>query len=167
MLQYTTGSIADVPALMRLGLASYGVFHDVLTPDNWSIFKRNLENEAIYIELINKATCFICKDGDTIAGMIYLLPNGNPTDIYPTEWCYIRMLGVHPHYMGKGIARKLIERCLLQAQEWNEHTIALHTSEFMDAARHLYESFGFSILKEIAPRFGKKYWLYTLALTEK
>lgn len=99
-----------------------------------------------------------------IVGMIYVLPHGNPTDIFPAEWSHIRMLGVHPNYIGKSIARQLIEMCLQQAHEWNEHTVALHTSEFMDAARHLYEGFGFSILKEIPPLFGKKYWLYTLAL---
>jgi len=35
----------------------------------------------------------------------------------------------------------------------------------MDKARHIYESLGFKILKEIVPRLGKKYWLYTLDLS--
>jgi uncharacterized protein (DUF1810 family) len=35
----------------------------------------------------------------------------------------------------------------------------------MDAARHIYESLGFTILKEIPNRFGKRYWLYTLNIT--
>jgi ribosomal protein S18 acetylase RimI-like enzyme len=34
----------------------------------------------------------------------------------------------------------------------------------MSAARHIYEALGFTILQEIAPRYGKKYWLYILEL---
>lgn len=40
----------------------------------------------------------------------------------------------------------------------------LHTSEMMGAARHIYESLGFKKLREIEPRYGKKYWLYKLEL---
>jgi hypothetical protein len=34
----------------------------------------------------------------------------------------------------------------------------------MDAARHIYESMGFTILQQIPDRLGKKYWLYTMDL---
>ena len=34
----------------------------------------------------------------------------------------------------------------------------------MGSARHIYEKMGFEILKEIEPRLGVKYWLYTLEL---
>ena len=74
------------------------------------------------------------------------------------------MVGVHPTYTGRGIARKLTGMCIDKARELNENVITLHTSEFMDAARHIYESLGFTVLKELAPRLGKKYWLYTLDL---
>lgn len=36
----------------------------------------------------------------------------------------------------------------------------------MKSARHIYEKMGFQILKEIEPRFEKKYWLYILELNE-
>jgi len=49
-------------------------------------------------------------------------------------------------------------------EELKEKTIALHTSEFMDAARHIYEGLGFIMVKEIPPRYGKRYWLYRLDL---
>jgi ribosomal protein S18 acetylase RimI-like enzyme len=94
--------------------------------------------------------------------MAFLLPSGNPTEIFENDWSYIRMVGVHPGYTGRGIARKLTEECIKLAGELNENIIALHTSEFMDAARHLYESIGFKRLKEIPNRLGKRYWLYTL-----
>lgn len=166
MLTYTEGSLTDVPQLKSLGLDSYGIFQKVLTPDNWQILKGNLENESNIINLVNKAKTYICKDGERIVGMIYLVPNGNPADVYPAEWCYVRVLGVHPEYSGKGIARKLVQMCLDEAVKSGEQTMALHTSEFMNAARHLYEGIGFTILREIDQRFGKRYWLYTLDLNE-
>lgn len=36
----------------------------------------------------------------------------------------------------------------------------------MDAARHIYESLGFQVLKEIDQQLGKRYWLYKIDLTE-
>lgn len=101
-----------------------------------------------------------------IVGMAHIIPNGNPADIFKIEWSYIRMVGVNPKYQGQGqgIAKTLTQMCIYKAKQTNEKTIALHTSEFMDAARHIYESLGFKILQEIDQRFGKKYWLYTLDL---
>ena len=52
--------------------------------------------------------------------------------------------------------------CIENAEKNNEQIIALHTSEFMNKARHIYEKIGFKVIKELAPRYGKKYWLYLL-----
>jgi ribosomal protein S18 acetylase RimI-like enzyme len=161
-LIYRPGSAKDVKQLKELSLASYGQYANVLTPENWHKLNTNLNNEQIFIELINKSNSFVCLDQDKMVGMAFLLPSGNPTDIFEKEWSYIRMVGVHPDYAGQGIARTLTEKCIEKAKELNEKIIALHTSEFMDAARHLYESMGFKVLKEIPDRLGKKYWLYTL-----
>ncbi len=84
--------------------------------------------------------------------------------MFKAEWSYIRLVGVDPDYRGKGIAKNLTEMCLEFAKKTKEKIIALHTSEFMDAARHIYESLGFKVLREIEPRLGKRYWLYTLEL---
>jgi ribosomal protein S18 acetylase RimI-like enzyme len=92
------------------------------------------------------------------------MPGGNPTDVFKSEWCYLRWVGVHPDYEGRGIAKTLTKLCIDHAISTNEQTIALHTSEFMDAARHIYESLGFTIQNEIPTVYGKKYWLYTMKL---
>jgi ribosomal protein S18 acetylase RimI-like enzyme len=34
----------------------------------------------------------------------------------------------------------------------------------MDKARHIYEKLGFTILREIDQRLGRRYWLYKLDL---
>ena len=124
----------------------------------------SISNELTYKNLISMSTVFTCKMGNEMVGMAFFVPHGNPTEIYDADWCYIRFVAVHPKYSGAGIAQHLTRLCIDKAKETNETIIALHTSEFMDAARHIYEKTGFRQLREIPPRFGKKYWVYTLAL---
>jgi ribosomal protein S18 acetylase RimI-like enzyme len=96
--------------------------------------------------------------------MGFLIYSGNPTNIYPGNWSYIRMIGTNPHFKGMGIASKITDLCIVEAIKKNEQTIGLHTSEMMPAARHIYEKKGFIISKELEPILGKKYWLYSLNL---
>jgi ribosomal protein S18 acetylase RimI-like enzyme len=165
-IAYREGSIKDKEQLKKLGIVSYAQFSNILTPDNWATLNTFLHDENKLLDLINKSKIYVALDQDEIIGMAYIIPNGNPWDIFKGEWSYIRMLGVNPEYQGQGVAKTLIKMCINQAKQTNEETIALHTSEFMNAARHIYEGLGFRILREVEPRFGKKYWLYTLDLND-
>lgn len=162
-LTYRTGTSEDVDQLQQLAVTAYGEFQSALTPDNWAVFAGGKSREKIE-SLFNKSTCFVCLDGETIVGVAYIISSGNPTDLFKAEWSYVRMVGVHPAYRGQGIARTLMDLCIDFARAAGETTIALHTSEFMDAARHIYEAMGFRIVEEIPDLFGKKYWLYVLQL---
>jgi ribosomal protein S18 acetylase RimI-like enzyme len=167
-LTYRPGSISDLPQLKQLSIISYGQYSNILTAENWKKLNKALHDEQALSELISKSYLFFCEsNSNNIVGMAYLLPHGNSTDIYQEDWCYIRMVGVHPDCAGQGIARRLTEMCIEKARELNEITIALHTSEFMDAARHIYESIGFTVFKEIPLRLGKTYWLYTLDISKQ
>lgn len=163
-LSYRIGTINDVDQLQDLGIIAYGQFQSALTPDNWKTFNGNLQDRQKFIDILKIAKCFVCLDNNNIVGVAYIIPSGNPTDLFKSEWSYIRMVAVNPKYRGQAIAKTLTKMCIEHAKQNNEKTIALHTSEFMDAARHIYESIGFKILEEIPPLFGKKYWLYTLDL---
>lgn len=163
-LLYRVGTINDVDNLQELRIVAYGQFQNALTPDNWEIFNGNLQDKQKLIDILKIANCFVCVDNDKIIGVAYIIPSGNPTDLFKSEWPYIRMVGVNPKYRGQGIPKTLTQMCIDFAKQSNEKIIALHTSEFMDAARHIYENMGFTVLKEIPPLFGKKYWLYTLDL---
>ena len=163
-LLYRNATMADTGQLQRLGLNAYGQFRADLTEENWKRFLVYLSAENTYPDLLKKSTCFVCELNDEIIGMAYLIPHGNPTDIFPSDWCYVRMIGVHVRHEGKGIGKALTKLCVNQAKASGENIIGLHTSEFMDAARHIYESLGFEKVKELEPRFGKKYWLYKLDL---
>ena len=50
---------------------------------------------------------FVCEEDDRLLGMAFLVPSGNPTKIYSEDTSYIRMVGVHPDAVGKGIAQSL------------------------------------------------------------
>lgn len=163
-LTLRAASASDVNQLLALGLVSFGIHRTVLTEDNWLKLQNGLSDECRYIDLLSKAKCFVCENDSTIVGMAFLVSQGNPTEVFAADWCYLRMVGVSPEYSGQGIARRLTQMCLDYARSTNEKTVALHTAEFMDAARHIYESLGFIRVREIPSMFGKKYWLYRLDL---
>lgn len=163
-LEYRTGNLNDFEALKELGLITFGQYADQLLPEHWNTLHNNLQNEERLSELLNIAHCFVCVHNHKIIGRAFLVPHGHPNPIFEKEWAQIRMVGVHPDYTGKGIARELTRLCIEEAKRCNETIVALHTSEMMDAARHLYESMGFKQIKEIDQLFGKRYWLYQFKL---
>lgn len=160
---YRQGNLDDLEQLRLLAVKAWGQFKDELTTDNWQKLSGNLSSKDTYIELLNNSYCLVCETtGKEIIGMAFLVPNGHPTEIYDEKWSYIRFVSVDPNFGGQGIGRQLTVKCIEIAKSNNEQTIALHTSEMMNTARHIYESLGFKVLKEIEPRLGKKYWIYTL-----
>jgi len=161
--QYRTATHDDIEQLRQLSLLAYGQFQSILGNENWEMMKAN-KNDSTFLNLLKIAKCFVCEYENEIIGMAFLIPRGNPSSIFKKEWCYIRLVGVHPRYEGKGIGRKLTQMCIDIAKALGEETIALHTSEFQNAARHIYESMGFVKLKDLDPIFGKQYYLYTLQL---
>ena len=161
---YRTASEADIPQLQKLGLNAYGQFQTILTEENWEKLKSILLSDQTYPELLSRSLCFVCEEHKEIIGMAFFISKGNPTDVFHADWSYVRMVGVHTAHSGKGIGKELMQRCVGQAVRTGENFIALHTSEFMEAARHIYEEMGFRQIKELEKRLGKIYWLYVKEL---
>ena len=162
---YRQGTIDDVEQLRRLALKSWGPFQKDLTPENWHKLVNNLYSEETFLALLEKSYGLVCENPDKeVIGMAFLVPSGNPTEIFPPEWCYIRFVSVNPEFGGRGIGRQLTEKCIEVAKGKKEQTVALHTSEIMSKARRLYERLGFTVVREIEPRLGKRYWLYKLEI---
>lgn len=161
---YRRGNKDDLQQLKELGIASYSVHMHALEQEWQEQLFHSLSDEATYTNLLAISTPFVHVIERKIVGMAFYVPSGNPTDIYPADWSYIRFVGVYPEFHGKGIAKHLTRMCINEAKLSGEHTIGLHTSEFMHAARHIYESMGFRKIKEIPPRYGKAYWLYSLQI---
>ena len=158
-IKYRKANTSDFNQLKLLGKESYCEFSKVLTNENWNKMNSFLESDQKLNHLINHSTVFVCEKDSEIIGMIYLMPSGNPTELFSKNWSYIRFLGVNTTYRGLGIGKKLTDLCMQHAEETNETYIALHTSEFMDAARAIYEKRGFKKTKEIE-YLGKTYWIY-------
>lgn len=164
-MNFRRGNKNDVKQLKALGISSWIEFKNDLTHDNWNELHNSLNDFNTYTELLLMSECIVCQDDfGEIIGMAFLVPSGNPNEIYDETWCHLRFVSVSPNYRGKGIGKKLTELCIDLAKKNNEKIIALHTSEIMGSARHIYEKIGFKALKEIEPRLGIKYWLYTLEL---
>jgi ribosomal protein S18 acetylase RimI-like enzyme len=160
-LSFRTAAIQDHRALQTLRIDAYTQFLPLLSADNRETLNNSLHNTQNLIDLLNTATCFVCEHQNTIVGAIYLVPSSNPTELFQSDWTYIRLLGVHPKYRGMGIAKKLTLLCIEHAKNRHEKTIALHTSELMHEARHIYEHLGFKPIKQF-PLLGIHYWLYAL-----
>lgn len=162
---FRQGNSNDLSQLKNLAIKSWSQFESEMTTENWQRLKTNLSTNKTFLELLELSYCLVCEnDKKEIIGVSFLVPHGNPTEIYDEKWCYIRFVSVDPECRGKGIGRQLTEKCIQFAIYNKEQTIALHTSEMMNSARHIYESLGFKILKELDQRFGKNYWLYTLEI---
>jgi ribosomal protein S18 acetylase RimI-like enzyme len=161
-LTYREGSANEKKSLQQLGILSYNQFSKILSPADWVTMDHFLNNDKMWDQLVSNSKIFVCEYNDQLIGMAYLVPSGNPNHIYPADWSYIRMVGVDPAYRGKGIAKRLTQMCVDFAKQSNEKIVGLHTSALMDDARHIYESAGFKIYKEIDPIYGMKYWLYKL-----
>jgi ribosomal protein S18 acetylase RimI-like enzyme len=163
-LIYRNGNIHDVAQMRALGVVSYGQYAPQLSAENLELMLSRINTEQLYIDLLQTAHSFVCEYNNQLIGMAFLVPSGVPFRMFDIEWSIIRMVGVNPQFQGNGIAKRLTKSCINKAIENGEQTVALHTSEMMDAARHIYESLGFTVLKEIDPIFGKRYWIYTLSL---
>jgi GNAT superfamily N-acetyltransferase len=163
--KYRPVTAGDLEQLKALALISYGQYAPQLSTENAELFKSSLGNIKTWTTLLGMSNGIVCLHQEEIIGMAFLISAGNPWDIFKAEWAYIRMLGIDPRYEGQGIARALINRCIANAKAAHEKTLALHTSEMMHAARHIYETSGFKVLHEIEPRYGKRYWIYTLDLS--
>ena len=164
-MKYRAGNIQDVTQMRALALKSWSEFQNDLTDENWQKLSSSLGKTETYLELVENSDSIVCENANgEIVGMAFLVRSGNPTEIYPPDWCYIRLLSVDPEFRAKGVGRELTKRCLEIAANNKEKTVALHTSEMMSKARNIYESLGFSVFKEIEPRLGKRYWLFKLEL---
>ena len=152
--------------LQQLSIDAYGMYKNILTVEGWNSMSKGLNNDEMWMQLINNSTIMICENEGRIIGSAYLIPSGHPTEIYPADWSYIRMISVHPDYQRMGIASHLTCQCIEYAKTSNEKVIGLHTAEIMTAARSIYNKLGFKKVKQIQPLFGLEYWLYKLDLKD-
>lgn len=157
----------DLRQLRALGIKAWEPFNDVLDTRHRKSLLDSIMDPATYADLLSRSDCIVCENAARqLIGMAFLIPRGNPTEIYASEWCHLRFVSVDPDYQGKGIGTQLTDQCIRLALKNGETVMALHTSGIMHNARHIYEKRGFRRVRELEPRLGLTYWLYTLDLRE-
>lgn len=162
-MQIREGNSNDLNQVKKLALDTWKEYQEVLTDENWIRLSSTLNNDETYIRLLTASYAFVCEDAKgEIVAMSFLVPSGNPTEIYSSDQSYIRFVTVAASCAGQGLGQRLTEKCIEKARETGERVVALHTSEFMNKARHIYEKLGFRIVRELPGILGKRYWLYEL-----
>ena len=76
----------------------------------------------------------------------------------------LKRMYLRPEERGRGIGRRLLDTALLWARDHGARAVRLDTTERMEAARHLYETYGFVRVPGKAPRQGQPRLLYELRL---
>jgi ribosomal protein S18 acetylase RimI-like enzyme len=164
-LSIRQGDLQDLKQIKELAISEWAQFKSELTPENWEKLYHTLTNDKTYTDLIMQSDSFVFEnDQNEIIGFGFLVPSGNPTEIYNDQQSYIRFVTASKKCSGQKIGQTITEKCIEKARENGEKFVALHTSEMMNAARHIYEKLGFKITKKLEPRLGKIYWLYEIEL---
>ncbi|MBV8254522.1 MAG: GNAT family N-acetyltransferase [Chitinophaga sp.] len=161
---YRAGHLEDASAVTGLLLRSYDQYQQELAPEHWSALSGRIGDKDYINDLIRQSSLIVYEQDGVISGVIFLVPSGNPTNIYPNDWSYIRLLGVDPAMRGSGVGQQLMELAISKARSNGETILGLHTSTIMLAARRMYERLGFSVVKELEPLLGVQYWLYRIDL---
>lgn len=157
--------ISNKEELIQLGIVSYSeTFRKHFSEENFALFKKNIADKEMWLDLFRVSECFVCFHATKIVGVAYFIPSGNPWKFFDKEWSYIRLVAVLPEFQGNGIAKRLTIMCIEEAKKRNEKIIALHTSEIQNAARHIYEKMGFKILRPLDKIYGIQYWIYKYSL---
>lgn len=105
--------------------------YDLLEPEDEIILK-NPRSQV----LDQGGRIFLAKYKDEIVGTSSIIKVDEST-------FELAKLGVTECYQGIGIARKLVEKCLLAAKEQSAQKLVLYTNHKLLAAANLYKQFGF------------------------
>ena len=88
--------------------------------------------------------------GSELVGCVTLVPGPSSPwaeGLMPDE-AGVRMLAVAPAAQGRGIGRALLDACIARARQLGRNGVFLHSTPWMQAAHHLYETAGFVRLPE-------------------
>ena len=110
---------------------------------------RNFEPWVTRMIIEGKYAGWITQDGSrpiASAGLLVLDWPPHPLDPACEHRGYLLNVFVEPEYRRRGLAHALVDLCLAEARRRRLRVVALHSS---DAARPVYEAFGFRATSEM------------------
>lgn len=106
---------------------------------------------AQFIETANPLyeRCWIAEFDSERVGSVFLVKEND-------ELARLRLLLVEPQARGHGIGRRLVGECVNTARECGYRRITLWTNSELHAARRIYQSLGFEMVREQSyPQFAE------------
>ena len=135
--------VGYVPGALGRIVELHGAYYHT----NWGLnlyFEAKVATElAAFLNRFNpeRDGAWFAKDGDKIVGGIFI--DGGDADGPRLRWFII-----DPKYQGRGLGNRLMEAAMTFCDEQKFPRVYLTTFAGLDAARHLYEKFGFKLCRE-------------------
>lgn len=131
---------ADLPQIVAVIEAAFAQHRAHFPP---AIFGGYLDDLRAIGDRWDECELFLAEHDGRIAGSVAFYADASLEGLgLPKAWASLRSLAVHPGARGRGIGRRLSERCVAAAREQGAPAFALHTAGFMIAARRIYEGLG-------------------------
>jgi GNAT superfamily N-acetyltransferase len=116
-----------------------------------ALFETYLADVTDLDHAAERAVTLVAETGGQLVGTARLYPAGRVEEIpdLPTDWAWVRAVGVSPPQRGAGVARLLMAECLARAGAGGAAVLSLHTMAFMAGAVRLYEHLGYRRVPEL------------------
>lgn len=123
-------------------------------------------NEDYLREAIIKGELYIGKTTDDIASCIVVNHECNegykeynwPNSFEPEQINIIHAFGVHPYYVGQGLARQMLQYITVLSREERKKSIRLDVLSYNKPAKNLYESEGFKYISTLKMYYEDTGW---------
>jgi len=131
----------EIPAITPIIAAALAQYRNEVPA---AMFDAYVANSCNLVDRWDDADVLVVKIDGRIAGTVTYFADASREGLgLPGDWAGFRTLAVHPSARGRGLGRRLIDRCLYEARRYGVATLGIHTAAFMTAACRLYDRAGF------------------------
>ena len=143
MLVVRNASRDELALASTIILDAYHEFRPIFPPERWdTVYARwgDVWSPLLHSEIL------VAVDNDRLLGVVIFYPNGSLSGQgeWPAGWAGMARLAVRPEHRRQGVGRALTEACIHRCRQRAIATLGLHTTDWMVAARALYERLRFT-----------------------